>query len=114
MKKIFLLLSIISVLFISCTTTEYLNKGNISFSSEIDKKTAMDAIIYVLSEHGFGVQMVNKSFGLIQSDWKQTSDMKDNIGTTILLGTLSGSNTYFYEYLKMDFRVTYAGCLSLL
>lgn len=103
------MLSIISVLFISCTTTEYLNKGNISFSSEIDKKTAMDAIIYVLSEHGFGVQMVNESFGLIQSDWKQTSDMKDNIGTTILLGTLSGSNTYFYEYLKMDFRVTETG-----
>lgn len=109
MKKLLLLLSIISVLFISCTTTEYLNKGNVSFSSEIDKKSAMDAIVYVLSEHSIGVQIVNESFGLIQSDWKQTSDMADNIGTTLLLGALSGSNTYYYEYLKMDFRVTETG-----
>ena len=105
MKKLLLLLSIISVLFISCTTTEYLNKGNVSFSSEIDKKSAMDAIVYVLSEHSIGVQMVNESFGLIQSDWKQTSDMADNIGTTLLLGALSGSNTYYYEYLKQSLLI---------
>ncbi len=53
--------------------------------------------------------MVNESFGLIESDWKQTSDMADNIGTTILVGTLTGSNTYYYKFLKLNFRVTDTG-----
>ena len=110
MKKILKMFGILSILFVGCTTTEYLNKGNVSFTTETDKKNAMDAIVYVLSEHGITVSMINESFGLIQTDWKQTSDMEKNLGTTILLGALAGgSNTYFYEYLKMDFRVTDTG-----
>ena len=104
-----IILLIYSVIALSCATTEYLTKGNVSFGKKIEQKTAMDTIVYVLSEHGFGVQMINESFGLIESDWKQTSDLADNIGTTILLGTLSGSNTYFNEFLKLNFRVTEDG-----
>lgn len=116
MKKIFVriacvlsILSIYCALALSCATTEYLEKGNVTFGSDIDQKSAMDAIVYVLTEHGFGVQMVNESFGLIESDWKQTSDMSDNIGMSILTGTLTGSNTYYYEFLKLNFRVTENG-----
>ena len=69
----------------------------------------MDTIVYVLSEHGFGIQMINESFGLIESDWKQTSDIADNIGTTILIGALSGSNTYYNRFIKLNFRVTETG-----
>ncbi len=104
-----LLFTFYSVLSLSCATTEYLTKGNVSFENEIDQKTAMDGIVYVLTEHGFGIQMVNESFGLIESDWKQTSDISDNIGATILAGTLTGSNTYYNEFLKLNFRVTGKG-----
>ena len=101
--------SVYAILALSCATTEYLEKGNISFGKEIDQKTTMDTIVYVLSEHGFGIQMINESFGLTESDWKQTSDIADNIGTTILLGTLTGNNTYYNRYLKLNFRVTETG-----
>ena len=83
--------SVYAILALSCATTEYLEKGNISFGKEIDQKTTMDTIVYVLSEHGFGIQMINESFGLIESDWKQTSDIADN------------------RYLKLNFRVTETG-----
>lgn len=94
---------------LSCATTEYLEKGNVAFEEDMNQKKAMDAIVYVLSERGFNIQMINESFGLIESDWKQTSDMADNIGTTILVGTLTGSNTYYYTFLKLSFRVTDTG-----
>lgn len=104
-----LLLLTYAISALSCATTEYLQKGNVSFEDDINQKKAMDAIVYVLSERGFNIQMVNESFGLIESDWKQTSDMADNIGTTILVGTLTGSNTYYYKFLKLNFRVTDTG-----
>lgn len=110
--KIISILTILTIycgLALSCATTEYLSKGNVTFGPDIDQKSAMDAIVYVLTEHGFGVQMINESFGIIESDWKQTSDMSDNIGMSILAGTLTGSNTYYYEYLKLNFRVTENG-----
>lgn len=106
---IFIVIMVYGTLALSCATTEYLEKGNVYFDDGVNQKSAMDAIVYVLSEHGFGIQMINESFGLIESDWKQTSDMTDNIGTTILLGALSGSNTYYYEYLKLNFRITESG-----
>ncbi len=91
------------------SVSKFLTKGNVTFAEQKDKKSVMDAIVYVLSEHGMSVSMINESFGLIQSDWSQTSDMEKNLGKTLALGMLSGANTYFYEYLKIDFKVSENG-----
>ena len=112
MKKIkgILLTLLLGISILGCTTTEYLSKGDVSFPNSVDKQKTMDAIVYVLSENSVGITMVNESFGLIQSDWKQISDMSDNIGRTLALAFASGGgNTYFSEYVKLDFRITDKG-----
>ena len=101
--------SVYAILALSCASTEYLEKGNVSFGDTIDQKTAMDAVVCILSEHGFGIEKINESFGLIETEWKQTSDLADNMGKTILIGALSGSNTYYYQYMKLNFRITETG-----
>ncbi|MBR3543779.1 MAG: hypothetical protein IKN82_08815 [Treponema sp.] len=114
MKKIFAALCLFACVGFAATAkktaaSKFLTKGSVSFSEQMEKKSVMDAIVYVLSEHSMGVAMINESFGLIQSEWAQTSDTADNIGKTLALGMLGGGNTYFHEYLRIDFKVTENG-----
>lgn len=113
MKRIFVAMLLFSCVALIASakktdTSKLLTKGTVSFSQQMEKKTVMDAIVYVLSEHSMAVGMVNESFGLLQSEWTQTSDATGKVGKTLALGILGIKNN-FPQYLKIDFKVTENG-----
>ena len=108
MKKTFIVLTtiLISILFTSCLTTNFIEKGTVNYSEDLDKSKVMDGILLVLMENNINVKNANKDFGLIETEWIKTSDIADNVGMSILLGSLSSSMSFYEYYVKLNFRVT--------
>lgn len=113
-KKLIASLLLGSVFLNSCSSyivTRLIRQDFLYESSNNDtKKKTLDAITYVLMSNGFEIDLVNESFGLVNTKWRQITNAGDFVGG-IISSVLSDNGTYntFEREFSIQIKLTDKG-----
>jgi uncharacterized lipoprotein len=101
-RKVIMVMVVLSLF--SCVTTITTRSVIQPVNNDVEKQKLTDAVSYVLMENGFSIKLINESFGIVTSEWRDIKSGEDTAANilgalAVGLAAASGSqNTSYTSY----------------